>query len=915
MSTIGRTTRQAAGPLLLVFLLLSLLPAGRTVTRKVAAVGKADLLLQRTDAGDRVLKVGPSAGGTALLPGDLLVLVDGAPPAAIEKPLTFLGRQGARLTVFREGKLLDLVSVPAPAPWDVRYLFFVAVGLAFWAAALAALAASRKAAQPAAHLLFAGFAASLWPVLALTPVGPFDGAFRLAVVLEDLGRALFPAFLLTFVLTFPRRARGFHRGLVFLPSAALVALQAFIYLRRYDGPERGELAAVHALDVVQSLWIAFAALAATLYLARLSLQRTDLIAEKRVRLLLFGAGLALLPVGLLNLVPFAFGGSIPVLSTASVLPLALLPVSFWAALSSYRLWDVEVFAREIAAVLVAALLGTALFASAQVAAAHPIPREIPYARGTLELLAGLLIALGFGPVKRGLSAAFARLQYGEAWSDRQDVLALVRELTAPRRLEEITELLEARVSRGLGASPAALLAPIGDGLLDATRVDGGDALRLDELPPEALARTSRLSRLAFSAHPTSAVARLRRAGFRTAAPLSVSGRLLGVFVLGDRAGRVPLSSDDLALLDTLLSPAALALDHARLYRELERQAERYRTLKEFHEDVVSGSAAAIAATDELGRFASVNPAFARQVGIDAAALVGLHAAEVLPPAVRGPDGARRLEADLGQGVRVFDLAVSPFPGAPEGSPAKVYVLHDVTESVKMEKALADRERLAALSTLSAGVAHEVNTPLTGVASFARLLLDETAPEDPRRPLVEKIERQAFRAARLVGSLLDLARGRPRDLAALDPADMAREAVRAVHDEPAARGAALALDVEPSLNGARVAGHADALVQVLVNLLKNALEAVAAREDGRVGLRLCKDARGVIFEVHDNGPGLAAEEVANVFKPFYSTKSAHGGVGLGLAIAGDIIRAHGGALDVDSAPGRGSRFSVVLPALT
>jgi hypothetical protein len=248
----------------------------------------------------------------------------------------------------------------------------------------------------------------------------------------------------------------------------------------------------------------------------------------------------------------------------------------------------------------------------------------------------------------------------------------------------------------------------------------------------------------------------------------------------------------------------------------------------------------------------------------------------------------------------------------------VWVLSDATELARLERSLAERDRLSALSNLSAGVAHEVNTPLTGVASFARLLLDETPADDPRRPIVEKIERQAFRAARLVGSLLDLARGRPRDLAPLAPADLVREACRCVEDD--VRGRRVNLDVDLPATLPRVLGHGDALVQVLVNLLKNAVDAVALPREGRNGpgfVRIAAASAGpnVLFTVDDDGPGLSREEQAKVFAPFHTTKGRQGGVGLGLAIAGDIIRAHGGSLAVDSSPGQGARFTVSLPAQT
>ncbi len=487
----------------------------------------------------------------------------------------------------------------------------------------------------------------------------------------------------------------------------------------------------------------------------------------------------------------------------------------------------------------------------------------------------------------------------------------------PRPLGELTDLLVARVARGLGVPRAALLGVTGE-VADGAAVDGGGGLALAELPAEARVRTTRLSRQEFTQRPTAAVARLRRAGFRTLAPLTVSGRLLALFAVADRAGRVPLSADDVELLETVLAPAALALDHARLFEELRAQADRYRDLQEFHENVVAGSAAAIAATDGDGRFTSVNPAFA------ALARTRRRLAPRPPRRRRAaarasplPKPPARLEADLGSGPRVLNVAVSPFPGAAEGSSARVLVLVDATETARLERALADRERLSALGTLSAGVAHEVNTPLAGVAGFARLLLDETPGDDPRRALVEKIERQAFRASRLVGSLLDLARGRPREFMPLDAADLAREAVRALEDEGAARGAAVRLaapDRAPA-----VAGHRDALVQVLVNLVKNGIEAATAAGDARpaapeVVLTVAACEAGVRFDVTDNGPGLAPEDAARVFEPFFSTKTAQGGTGLGLSMARDIIRAHGGTLTAASGS-PGARFTVTLPAAT
>ena len=145
------------------------------------------------------------------------------------------------------------------------------------------------------------------------------------------------------------------------------------------------------------------------------------------------------------------------------------------------------------------------------------------------------------------------------------------------------------------------------------------------------------------------------------------------------------------------------------------------------------------------------------------------------------------------------------------------------------------------------------------------------------------------------------------MASLEPADLVREACQALEDEVKGRRVTLDVDLPASLP--RVLGHGDALVQVLVNLLKNALDAVSLPKEGRSGpglVRIAVTAAGgsVLFTVDDDGPGLAREEQEKVFAPFHTTKGRQGGVGLGLAIAGDIIRAHGGSFSVDSIPGTG-----------
>lgn len=910
-----RAGRILRGGLVGVFLAL-LVPIGFSAARKLASTGQAGILLTAEESGFRVRAPG-TAETVGLRPGDLLLLLDGEEARTFPDPVRALEGGEHELTILRDGQPLRLKGRIGPSPWDTRYLLLLFCGAAFLATTGIVLRTAPHEADPASHFLFAGFAFTAAVVLVVTPAPPYDALFRATTLLEDASRAFLPAFLLAFVFRFPRRAERVSAALFFVPAAGLTVFALATYLLP-PAPDVDATPLVLRLDRLQQAALLLGVALAVARLVALATRRLDLLAEKQVRFLLAGTAGGLLPVALLDFLPRLLGGPIPVVSSFSIVPLVLVPAAFLAALTRYRLWDVEILTRETVALLGAAFLGAGLFSLAQVADLGDVLPGIPYGRGLVEAGGGLLIALTFFPVRRGLSTALARVQYGERFGEREGLLALVRELSRPRRLSEIGPLLAARVMSGLGVPRATLLLALPDGRLDASTVDGGEPFSPEGLPEGATKKTTRLSRLAFNERPTVAVARTRRAGFRTIAPLALSGRLLGLFAVADRGGRDPLSGEDVELLETVLASAALAVDHARLYGELEAQAEQYRRLKEFHEDVVTGSPAAIVVTDELGRISSVNPAFERLFGGSEGGFAGRLAEEVLPPAILSASSAARLEVTLGDRPRVLDVAVSPFPGAGEGSPARVWVLSDSTELARLEKSLAERDRLSALSNLSAGVAHEVNTPLTGVASFARLLLDDTAADDPRRPILEKIERQAFRAARLVGSLLDLARGRPREMASIEPASLVRDACQALEDE--IRGRVVTLSVELPEALPRVLGHGDALVQVLVNLLKNALDAVSLPREGRRGPGLVKIAvaaggGNVLFTVGDDGPGLSLLEQEKIFAPFHTTKGPQGGVGLGLAIAGDIIRAHGGSFSVDSTPGQGARFTVSLPAAT
>jgi signal transduction histidine kinase len=228
----------------------------------------------------------------------------------------------------------------------------------------------------------------------------------------------------------------------------------------------------------------------------------------------------------------------------------------------------------------------------------------------------------------------------------------------------------------------------------------------------------------------------------------------------------------------------------------------------------------------------------------------------------------------------------------------------------MENALKEKDRLAALGVLAAGVAHEVNTPLTGISSYAQILLAETAPDDPRRALLEKVEKQTFRASRIVSNLLDFARRPGRERVRVELGGLLAETVELLRERLTARSIRVELTAtdDPSLV---VDGSPGELQQVFTNLVMNSIDALAPHGGGRIRLTASLGAGQALVQVEDDGPGIPTEMLPAIFEPFVTTKQGNGGTGLGLSISRGIVEQHGGTISVENlAPG--CRFTVRLP---
>jgi signal transduction histidine kinase len=238
------------------------------------------------------------------------------------------------------------------------------------------------------------------------------------------------------------------------------------------------------------------------------------------------------------------------------------------------------------------------------------------------------------------------------------------------------------------------------------------------------------------------------------------------------------------------------------------------------------------------------------------------------------------------------------------------VLEDVTSRTRLEEQLQQREKLSSIGLLAAGVAHEVNTPLTGVSSYTQMLLGMLPETDPKHALLQKVWRQADRASNIVNNLLNFSRaGTTAEFGELDVHRVMDDTLQLL--EPQLRRSQVNIVRDFNLAIPKTYGSSGKLQQVFTNLILNARDASPEGGDVRLKTRTGDD-ESILIEVSDDGIGIAPENLAKIYDPFFTTKGVGRGTGLGLAVTYGIVQEHSGHISVDSVPGRGTTFRISLP---
>ena len=237
-----------------------------------------------------------------------------------------------------------------------------------------------------------------------------------------------------------------------------------------------------------------------------------------------------------------------------------------------------------------------------------------------------------------------------------------------------------------------------------------------------------------------------------------------------------------------------------------------------------------------------------------------------------------------------------------------------TEIYKAQEQLINTEKLASLGRMAAGVAHEINSPLTGIVTFAHLMLKRTPPENSQDiEDLNVIIDQAERCSKIIKGLLGFSRKTASEKIRVDVNVLVENILSIVRNQ--AKFYNIAFDIQLDRTLPEITIDATQLQQVFINLLLNAADAMEEKGKIKIASRPVEDAGSTFVEVEftDSGPGIPEENVSKIFEPFFTTKPVGKGTGLGLAVSYGIIKKHEGQIFVRSEPGRGASFFIRLPA--
>jgi len=902
---------------------------------------------------------GPAAK-SGLKNGDALLKINGAPTAkALDVPqiLAAVGAWNkAAYIASRNGVEFNAVVYIREEPLDAAVNYQYMVGAAYLLIGLFVYY-RRGSAHMARHFYVLCLVSFI--LFCFHYTGKLNGFDKVIYFCNVAAGLLAPSIFLHFCLTFPEPRRWLRFkpwvAILYLPPALLFPL----WLAVTSGTLRIGISPIELRWMLDRVWQPMLVVPYLLGGLALSLdyrKAEDPIVRQQLKWLRNGTFCGILPFTALYVLPYALGMLPNQYMRLSVLSMGLIPLTLAYAIARYRLMDVDILFRRGYAYTMATVCVLAAFYGIVFSLGSLVQKNFKDLGNTGLIAVMLIAAFLFQPIRNWMQERLDKHFYRDRYDYRRTLVEFARELNAETDLDAMLNSVCDRLLQTLSIRHMAVFLAeerLNDKPAFRLKMCMGARRRTPDLTPDQLD----LSFLNWdlsqpyifferTRHQLDALARSWAPSVRAAIadldltyylPCTVRGRTIAYLGVSRTEDGDFLSTVDVELLATISGYVGIAIENATLYRSLQRKMEEYERLKEFSENIVESINVGILAADLEDRVESWNSQIEKLTGIPRQSAVGRKLSELFPAdlsdqfqRVRGQTGIHHIykfvlhptalsavpspqlvpingNGSLNGANSTLNVAIAPLVSKDFEQIGRLIIFDDVTDRAELEQRLVQADKLSSIGLLAAGVAHEVNTPLAVISTYAQMLAKQVANDDQKSILLDKIAKQTFRASEIVNSLLNFSRTSTTTFGDVDLNKVVRETMSLLEHQIQKVGVEVKLDLAPGLPP--VHGNAGKLQQVFLNLFLNARDAMDG--GGVLSVRTWAEESGARADVSDTGHGISPDYIQRIYDPFFTTKRSGKGTGMGLAVTYGIVQEHKGSLEVSSRQG-GTRFQLRLP---
>ncbi len=772
--------------------------------------------------------------------------------------------------------------------------------------------------------------------------------FAMDIIARNLFAAVFLHFIVTLIWT-PNK-RKIIASLIYALPVVLLGMEAFIfsynkffssspkYTRKFD-------VEFILLQKIELGVIALYFLTALAIAGWKMLKTRNIILKKQLKFIFFGI-LGALPLTLIYSASYISGLKSELISVPAGMLFILFPISLAYASIRYKLMDLELqVLRSLGYVLSLTTLLVIYFLSVFFIVSLFPDFETEALIVTLGLFT-FLLAVIYEPLLRRIKNFLDKIVYRDSYDFRKTLGAFSREFSSEHNLKSLLYNILQRLSRTFTIKRAAAF------LYDEEK----NTYQLEIAYPEykkpkrkgkkkPLINNPQFSKV-FTDHlrlrkgrgyilEHEQVLQIREEFYQDQEvldalnvdyiiPLHHSSAIPAIITLSAKTNGDLLTTEDIELLKIIQTPAAIACLNAILIETIRAESDKNFELMSFNKSILESIHGCVVVVDRTVKVIDTNTRFNQLFGRKPSEITGKKLQSVLPR-----DFSARFFTQIDRTVfsegkdftiykmpymhnneqNFFNITLSAFPREKKAS-GHVIVFNDITDEALMEEHLFRTDKLASLGMLAAGMAHEVNTPLTGISSYIQMLLKDFKGNKDQAELLKKVDKQAERIKNLVGRLLNFSRPGEVQYSEVSINEVIMDTFELFGKQMEKSGIEFEFNLDKSVGP--VYGDYIKLQQVLTNLLINARDAI--RDRGTIKISTKTEDREVFITIQDDGMGISEENLRKIYDPFFSTKKDRGGTGLGLSISYAIIREHLGTISVRSRIKEGTTFLIRLPII-